>query len=374
MDFDGTGTLLTRYLNGLGMDERYANQPVSGAVQWYLTDNVGSVRQLAETDGTVDDAIHYDAFGTPHDSGAGDRFKFTGREWDAGTGQYYYRARYYGAGVGRFTTQDPTGFAAGDVNLYRYVGNYVTNAIDLSGQVEGDYWTSDIWGTLELVFGIDTFPAERSRDELVKKKQQELLNDPNKEMLPGGISKSAQCKLGAENSISRWHVDHGASGQQPTMPGSTNPPPPDWGLILLGPQEGGNGVAWDILIGLGGAAGSIGGGNSEPDIGGSDGPTYFPRDGNGNPLPLPRGPNGEAVPSSPYPHTQIGWNDGRNGSYIQTRQWGYDGLPVCDIDWTDHGRPNVHSDPHIHDWLPNPTGGSWIRVRGGRPPRRGEIW
>ena len=91
MDFDGTGTLLTRYLNGLGMDERYANQTVGGAVQWYLTDNVGSVRQLAETNGTIDDAIHYDAFGTPHDSAAGDRFKFTGREYDAGAGQYYYR-------------------------------------------------------------------------------------------------------------------------------------------------------------------------------------------------------------------------------------------------------------------------------------------
>jgi RHS repeat-associated protein len=121
-DFDGGGTLIMRYLNGMGMDERYARQDAGGTVDWYLTDNVGSVRQLVRTDGTVRDAITYSAFGTPTDTHAnqGDRFKFTGREYDAGAGQYYYRARYYGADVGRFRSEDPLGFAAGDTNVYRY--------------------------------------------------------------------------------------------------------------------------------------------------------------------------------------------------------------------------------------------------------------
>ena len=31
----------------------------------------------------------------------------TGRELDAATGLYYYRARWYDAGTGQFTTRDP---------------------------------------------------------------------------------------------------------------------------------------------------------------------------------------------------------------------------------------------------------------------------
>lgn len=39
----------------------------------------------------------------------------------------YYRARYYHPGLQRFISEDPLGFAAGDPNLYAYVGN---NPID----------------------------------------------------------------------------------------------------------------------------------------------------------------------------------------------------------------------------------------------------
>ena len=41
--------------------------------------------------------------------------------------------RWYDAGVGRWLSQDPIGFAAGDANLYRYVGNGATNATDPDG-------------------------------------------------------------------------------------------------------------------------------------------------------------------------------------------------------------------------------------------------
>ena len=55
------------------------------------------------------------------------RFAHTGREWDPETGNYFYRARYYDPQTGRFLSQDPIGFAAGDTNLYRYVGNSTPN-------------------------------------------------------------------------------------------------------------------------------------------------------------------------------------------------------------------------------------------------------
>ena len=50
-------------------------------------------------------------------------YRYTGREYDADTGLYYYRNRWYDPETGRFISEDPIGFAGGDVNLYRYVWN-----------------------------------------------------------------------------------------------------------------------------------------------------------------------------------------------------------------------------------------------------------
>src|SRR5262249_27514185 len=63
----------------------------------------------------------------------GDRFKYAAREYDPLLGLYYDRARYYNPATGRFLSEDPSGFGAGDANLYRYVGNSPTNATDPSG-------------------------------------------------------------------------------------------------------------------------------------------------------------------------------------------------------------------------------------------------
>ena len=45
----------------------------------------------------------------------------------------YYRGRYYDVLLSLFTTRDPLGYAAGDVNLYRYVGNAPIVRIDPMG-------------------------------------------------------------------------------------------------------------------------------------------------------------------------------------------------------------------------------------------------
>jgi len=105
-------------------------------VRWYLSDHLGTVRDLADAAGEVIDHLAYDAFGNvlaESNPAAGDRFRFTGREFDAATGQYYYRARYYDGRIGRFTSEDPLGLSAGDVNLYRYVHNRPTMATDPYG-------------------------------------------------------------------------------------------------------------------------------------------------------------------------------------------------------------------------------------------------
>jgi RHS repeat-associated protein len=44
----------------------------------------------------------------------------------------YYRARYYDQSIGRFVSEDPSGFSAG-INYYRYVRNDVVNFRDPAG-------------------------------------------------------------------------------------------------------------------------------------------------------------------------------------------------------------------------------------------------
>lgn len=137
----GPGTtfvVTSRYLLGAGSDELLARHRPSEGTAWYLTDRLGTVRDLADASGAIADHLDYDSFGVvvlETSPAFGDRFRFTGRELDSETGLYYYRARYYDPRLGRFTSEDPLSFAAGDPNLYRYVGNSPLIFTDPSGQL-----------------------------------------------------------------------------------------------------------------------------------------------------------------------------------------------------------------------------------------------
>jgi len=123
---------------------------ITDALLWALSDNLGTVRDLAlaeydsngDPTGTATVVNHrtFDAFGqvlseldqaTNAAATLTTPFAFTGRELDSETGLYFYRARYYDPATGRFLSEDPI---ADDVqNSYRYVGNGPTNATDPSG-------------------------------------------------------------------------------------------------------------------------------------------------------------------------------------------------------------------------------------------------
>jgi RHS repeat-associated protein len=62
-------------------------------------------------------------------------FKFVGQYGVMAepNGLYYMRARYYDPIIGRFISEDPSGFGGGDVNLYAYVGNNPVLLIDPLG-------------------------------------------------------------------------------------------------------------------------------------------------------------------------------------------------------------------------------------------------
>jgi len=96
---------------------------------------LGSVSELTDSIGTVAKAYAYDAYGNiVEQTGTVENpYTYTGREFDAETGFYYYRARAYDPRPGRFVQTDPVGHAGWDTNLYTYVDNDPTNQTDPFG-------------------------------------------------------------------------------------------------------------------------------------------------------------------------------------------------------------------------------------------------
>jgi RHS repeat-associated protein len=119
----------------------------------------------------------YDVYGKPTikdangvvltKSAFGNRFMFTGREYDWETGNYYYRARYYSPKLGRFLQTDPIGYSEG-LNLYTYCRNNPVMWVDPFG-LNTNSWmhtttTTSGSTTTTIYYGpstTNTIPAQR---------------------------------------------------------------------------------------------------------------------------------------------------------------------------------------------------------------------
>jgi RHS repeat-associated protein len=147
MDFNGSGTLTERYLtNPKALSQFYGQVNASGTVQWFLTDNINSIRQVISASGSSLDAITYDPYGNilnQTNAAYSPRFMYTGGAYDSITSDYQFNARYYNPGAGRFVTQDPASFTAGDMDLYAYTFNHPTSVSDPSGL---DWSWGGAWG------------------------------------------------------------------------------------------------------------------------------------------------------------------------------------------------------------------------------------
>ena len=163
LQFDSSGTsgspgslaaadLSHRYLWGAAVDQLLADEQIStpgqaGNVVWPLADNLGTIRDLATYNaqtGVTSVANHrvYDSFGnlasqvnpaTGQPAAVDCIFGYTGKYFDTATGLQYNIERWYDPLTGRWASQDPSGFSAGDPNLYGYVGNSALNCADPYG-------------------------------------------------------------------------------------------------------------------------------------------------------------------------------------------------------------------------------------------------
>lgn len=137
-ELDGTNQLIARYLHGDAFDQTFARisygEPgastpgLSPEVHWLLTDHLNSVRLVLDESGALLHQIAYDPFGNivaQLNPLLANPILFASREFDAETGLYYNRARYLDPTTGRWTTQDPLGFAGGcePVPLRRQYGH-----------------------------------------------------------------------------------------------------------------------------------------------------------------------------------------------------------------------------------------------------------
>ncbi|MGI8820903.1 MAG: RHS repeat-associated core domain-containing protein [Chthoniobacterales bacterium] len=147
-ELNAAGDRLASSVYGIGLDEiisRYNN----GLQQFLQQDRLGNTSAITDELGVVTESYRYDAFGQPSFFSAptaqnrlgtqipgtlvNNRFLFTGREWVARYGFYEYRNRAYNPTLGRFMSEDPKSFAAGDRNLFRYCNGDPVNRVDPMG-------------------------------------------------------------------------------------------------------------------------------------------------------------------------------------------------------------------------------------------------
>jgi RHS repeat-associated protein len=124
-----------RYLYGDGEAQVLERTDGSGNVQWFLTDRLGNVRDIA-TSTVVSNHVEYQAFGaiaSESTPGTGEAKLYTGLYLDRATGIVFADARTLLVTTGQWMQEDPIWFQAGDANLRRYVRNNPTNATDPSG-------------------------------------------------------------------------------------------------------------------------------------------------------------------------------------------------------------------------------------------------
>jgi RHS repeat-associated protein len=144
-DVDASGEVLRTYVWGSGIDNLLSMTVyTNGTTNTYyaLKDHLNSVHAFVNESGSVVESYEYDAWGRTtildanddqlKESAIGTRYMWQGREFDASTEFYHFRARSYDPVSARWLSKDPIGISGG-LNQYVFCANNPVNFIDPLG-------------------------------------------------------------------------------------------------------------------------------------------------------------------------------------------------------------------------------------------------
>lgn len=122
---------------------------------YFVHDNYrGDVITLTDEDGDISAQYYYDPWGNQltYSDSVTQPFRYAGYYYDAETGLYYCKGRYYSPRLRRFLTRDSVGNidtgGPQTLNLYSYVGNNPVNYTDPTGEMAGALALGAVGGAL----------------------------------------------------------------------------------------------------------------------------------------------------------------------------------------------------------------------------------
>lgn len=128
-------TIFTGFLTPV-INERNGNS------YYYHQNELNSVEAISNSSGRLIENYRYDAYGKPSrydslnnplaSSIAGNRFGFTGQEFDSASGSYRFFYRNYSPETGVFNQRDLIEYGDG-MGMYQFVGNNPANGVDVYG-------------------------------------------------------------------------------------------------------------------------------------------------------------------------------------------------------------------------------------------------
>lgn len=133
-EYDGAGAMTHRFVFGPGVDEPLVQYDGAGTASksWLYANQQGSIVAQANGSGATTSSQAYGPFGETAGTVV-PRFGYTGQQYLASLGLYYYKARMYSPELGRFLQTDPIGYKD-DLNWYAYVRNNPVNLVDPAGE------------------------------------------------------------------------------------------------------------------------------------------------------------------------------------------------------------------------------------------------
>ncbi len=334
------------YLNGV----RIAALNEAGALAYYLTDQVDSVSTVLDDEGNTLSLMQYLPYGDTFVQRGDLNFspKFNSQELDRESGFYFFNARFYDPGIARFTSADTIIDGELDTqgwNRFSYVKGNPIGAKDPTGH--------------EANGGIGIMMNSQCKGNAgCNSAGLNAVSEGAKKAVVGTAVVGATAATGYAAAAEVGSAALPSAIYLSSRLGSSN----ITNSLLNRLPQSQSAVANSVNATKEGLKKANGVGNIGNNLGNSCQCTPV-NSGNFRPNRLlPNNKNGVPLPDVNLPHTQIGYQKGRNGDYTQAREWNYNDKGKLEakrlIDFTDHGRPANHTNPHQHKFLPNPTGGT----------------